>query len=124
MRHLLLPLLLLLGCNAPAQTDRLEPKAFQAMLEKKGVQLVDVRTPEEHATGHLAGSLNIDYVNGDFMAGASKLDKKRPVLLYCAAGGRSESALQDLKAAGFADVHDLVGGIKAWKKEGLPVDTK
>lgn len=107
-----------------AQSERLAPKDFQALLAKKGVQLVDVRTPEEYATGHLKGSLNIDYVNGDYMAGARKLDKARPVLLYCAAGGRSESALQDMKAAGFTDVHDLLGGIKAWKKDGLPVETK
>jgi len=124
MRTLLLPLLLLLGCNAPAQTDRLEPKAFQTHLAKKGAQLVDVRTAEEYATGHLAGSVNIDYVNADFMAGTRQLDKNRPVLLYCAAGGRSESALNDLKEAGFTDVHDLLGGIKAWKKEGLPVENK
>lgn len=124
MRTLLASLLLLGALGSAAQADRLTPKAFQAELAKAGVQLVDVRTSEEFATGHLANALNIDYVNGDFLAGAAKLDKKKPVLLYCAAGGRSESALHDLKAAGFTNVHDMLGGIKAWRKDGLPVENK
>ena len=124
MRAILAPLLLLSALSVAAQADRLSPKDFQAALAKPGVQLVDVRTSEEFATGHLANARNIDYVNGDFLAGAAKLDKTKPVLLYCAAGGRSESALHDLKAAGFTNVHDMLGGIKAWRKDGLPEENK
>ena len=124
MRAILAPLLLFAALSVAAQADRLSPKDFKAALAKPGVQLVDVRTSEEFATGHLANARNIDYVNGDFLAGAAKLDKTKPVLLYCAAGGRSESALHDLKAAGFTNVHDMLGGIKAWRKDGLPVENK
>ena len=92
MRAFLAPLLLLSALSVAAQADRLSPKDFQAALAKPGVQLVDVRTSEEFATGHLANARNIDYVNGDFLAGAAKLDKTKPVLLYCAAGGRRRSS--------------------------------
>jgi rhodanese-related sulfurtransferase len=118
---LLIATLALAACGTQAQTDRLDAPAFQERLKAKDVQLVDVRTPEEFATGHLEGAVNIDYVNGDFMAGTAVLDKTKPVLLYCAAGGRSESALGELKAAGFTQVQDLLGGINGWKKKGLPV---
>ncbi len=122
MRTLLfLAIAAITACGSQAQSDRLDAPAFQERLKAKDVQLVDVRTPEEFATGHLDGAVNIDYVNGDFMAGTAVLDKTRPVLLYCAAGGRSESALADMKAAGFTQVQDLIGGINGWKKKGLPV---
>jgi rhodanese-related sulfurtransferase len=43
------------------------------------------------------------------------LDKNKPVLVYCAAGGRSASAAKDLKKAGFKKVYDLEGGYDAWE---------
>jgi thioredoxin 1 len=109
---------------AQQTADRLEPMAFKAKLDEGNAQLVDVRTPEEFADGHLEGAVNIDWLADDFASKTTSLDKSKPVLVYCAFGGRSEEALNSLKQAGFADVHDLVGGIKAWKKGGGPVTTK
>ncbi len=118
---LILASMAFVACGTQAQTDRLDAAAFQERLTATDVQLVDVRTPEEFATGHVEGAVNIDYVNGDFMAGTKMLDKTKPVLLYCASGSRSESALGDMKAAGFKQVQDLLGGMNGWKKQGLPV---
>lgn len=128
MRTLLLAVGLALGlvhcATAQNGTDRLQPAEFKAAIAQPGVQLVDVRTPEEYAKGHLAGAVNIDWLGTDFAAGTAALDKSRPILLYCAAGGRSEEALAAVKKAGFTKAKDMLGGINAWKKAGLPVTDK
>lgn len=107
-----------------AQGDRLDATAFQSRMKEKGAQLVDVRTPGEFAKGHIAGSINNDWLEDGFLQRAGSLDKSRPVLLYCAAGGRSEEALAAMKEAGFTDVVDLREGFNGWKREGLPATTK
>ena len=118
----LLTAVLLFAAQAIAQTPaRLDPAAFQVRAQQDKVLLIDVRTPEEYAKGHLAGSRNIDWLDNGFMAVVGKLDHKAPVLLYCAVGGRSEEAAAALRKAGFTDVHDMEGGINAWKAQGLPI---
>jgi rhodanese-related sulfurtransferase len=99
----------------------LAPAAFQQAMAEPGVQLVDVRMPAEFASGHLHGAVNIDWTAKDYEAAFAKLDPKRPVLLYCHGGGRSEQALEHLAAVGY-DARHLEGGITAWKKAGLPVE--
>ncbi len=112
--------LLLTCCNAQS-SGTVGVNAFQADLTKEGVQLVDVRTPHEWSTGHIEGARHIDWFSDDFKADVAKLDKDRPVRIYCAAGGRSEEAREMLRGMGFKDVLDLDGGITAWKKAGAPV---
>ncbi len=125
MRTLLLAATLFIGLfSAFAQSDRLQPQAFQQMIGKNGAQLIDVRTPEEFAKGHIEGARNIDWLGSDFMAQAAKLDKTKPVLLYCAAGGRSEEALEAMKMAGYSKAMDMSSGFNGWKKAGLPTTTK
>jgi rhodanese-related sulfurtransferase len=90
---------------------------FKKLMKDSNAQIVDVRTANEVAQGKIQGSLNIDYFKSDFMETAkSKLDKNKPVLVYCAAGGRSASAAKDLKKAGFKKVYDLEGGYDNWKE--------
>ncbi|MFT3885535.1 MAG: rhodanese-like domain-containing protein [Flavobacteriales bacterium] len=107
-----------LRAQSPA---RLDPAAFKTQVEQGKALVIDVRTPEEYAKGHLANARNIDWLDDGFMAQAAELDHKAPVLLYCAAGGRSEEALHALQKAGFTDVHDMIGGFLAWKAKGMPV---
>lgn len=81
-------------------------------------QIVDVRTPEEHKQGSIKNALNINYYDDDFAAQAvSKLDKNKPVLLYCARGGRSAKAAKMLKKEGFTDIYDLETGYNGWGKK-------
>jgi hypothetical protein len=85
-------------------------------MKDPSAQIVDVRTSKEVAQGKIQGSVNIDYFSPTFVASAlNKLDKTKPVLVYCAAGGRSASAAKDLKKAGFKKVYDLEGGYDSWK---------
>ena len=81
-------------------------------------QLVDVRTPEEFASGHLPNAVNIPLQDLPNRLGEIAVDE--PVVLYCRSGNRSGQAAQLLTAAGYTQVLDL-GGIIAWEAAGLPV---
>ncbi len=82
----------------------------------ENVQIIDVRTPEEFADGHIQNAVNIDYFSKSFSVNISKLNKQKTLLVYCAAGGRSATAAKELKKLGFKKVYDLTGGYDDWKK--------
>lgn len=103
--------------SAGAQT-KLDANAFEAMLAKDhSVQLIDVRTPGEYNSGHLEGARMINFNGADFTTEIGKLDKSKPVAVYCAVGGRSGAAAEQLTQMGYK-VYDLTGGIRAWKAQG------
>ncbi len=91
-----------------------DAKTFKSKLTDEGVQIIDVRTPNEYAQGNIKGSINIDYFGNDFQAKLNKLDKTKPVLVYCAVGGRSGKAAKQMKKMGFMVVYDLRGGYNNW----------
>jgi len=115
-----------ISCNsAPKGNNVLNPNAFKAGLNDKTNEiLLDVRTPGEYQEGHIKGSLNIDWNNSNFSDEVAKLDKNKPVFVYCKSGGRSGSAVQALKGMGFKEVYDLDGGIMQWKNAGMPLETQ
>lgn len=123
-RVLLLLAPLFLAFPASAQEDRVDAPAFLARMKEPGAQVVDVRTPEEFAKGHIEGAVNNDWLEDGFLDRAKTLDKSKPILLYCAAGGRSEEAVAAMAQAGFTDVVDLEHGFNGWKRQALPVTTK
>lgn len=94
----------------------------------KSVQLVDVRTPSEiRQTGKIAGAWEINYASPDFKESVKRLDRKRPVVLYCASGGRSASAAAQLVQMGFTKVYNYTGGMYEWKslrKPTVPAGTQ
>ncbi len=126
MGKLLFSLLLaaVLACqhsNVKAQA-KISPADFETKLQQDStIQLIDVRTPEEYAAGHIAGSVNMNIYDDDFAVQFGKLDKNRPVLVYCAKGGRSADAAEQIAKAGYSQVFDLNGGFIAWKDAGKPV---
>lgn len=89
---------------------------FEEANSKDGVQLIDVRTPEEFAEGHIKNAVNININDAEFRSKIQALDKAKPVLVYCKAGGRSATASAILNEEGFVNIVDLDGGITAWKK--------
>lgn len=98
------------------------PVDFKKQIEEtESVQLIDVRTPGEFSAGHIIGATNVNIGDNDFMDKMNKLDKTKPVYVYCAVGGRSANAADKLATAGFANVYDLKGGITRWSNEGLTV---
>ena len=85
------------------------PDAAAAVLDPApGTLVVDVRTPAEFASGHLAGARNVD-VSGDFRARMDSVDRATPVVLYCRSGRRSGAAARTLGEMGFADVVNAGG---------------
>lgn len=96
---------------------------FASKLRELGTtgQLVDVRTSNEFAQGHLAGATNIDFKSPEFATNIDKLDKSKPVMLYCLGGSRSAGAAKILVEKGF-EVFDMHGGYVKWTSEEKPVD--
>ncbi len=108
--------------NAPkVESTDLHAMEFQAQIGQAGAVLLDVRTPAEYASGHLAGAVNMDWSAADYEAKFGTLDPKQPVLVYCAMGGRSDQAKEYLVGKGYR-VIQLIDGISGWKKAGLPVE--
>lgn len=95
---------------------------LEETLKIDDVQLVDVRTSEEYASGHIKNAKNIIYQGEYWDQQVAALDKDKPVYVYCAKGGRSAKCAAILEEAGFKKVFDLDGGITKWVNEGNPVD--
>ena len=81
--------------------------------------ILDVRTPEEFAEGHLEGAILVDFYDDDFADQLAQLDPDVPYLLYCRSGNRSGQTRGILEGLGFADVADIDGGIISWTNAGL-----
>ena len=97
-----------------------EAKEFMAFRSSEEYQLLDVRQPGEYEGEHLPGARLIPLKQ--LADGLKDLDKDKPVLVYCAVGGRSRAAAQFLSGQGFKEVYNISGGIKKWQglKAGGP----
>ncbi len=91
---------------------------FQQIIAQGNVVVIDVRTPNEYAQGHIKGAKLINLYDPNFNAQIAELDKETPTLVYCRSGRRSGSAMRKMKSAGFNTVYNLSGGIGAWMSTG------
>ncbi len=123
---LLMVLMIAVTFFAQAQTvKKLDPENFDKKLkDSKEAILIDVRTPGEYGQGHLASALSIDIYANDFKSRVGKLDKSKPVFVYCKAGSRSGSAVDIMSDMGFKEIYDLSGGIMAWQQAKKPIEKK
>ena len=104
-----------LGCRAESRGFISVGEAeFAKAIEVEGVQIVDARTASEYASGHIVGAINIDVNGAEFDAEVAKLDKERPVAVYCRSGRRSKIAAERISALGFRHITELDGGILSW----------
>lgn len=87
-----------------------------------GLVVLDVRTPEEVAAGHLPGQHNIDFYDADFVSQLDQLDKDVPYLVYCRSGNRSEVAVQQMRDLGFTTIYELEGGVLGWEQAGFELE--
>jgi rhodanese-related sulfurtransferase len=117
-----------LGLIAPAAqaedpVKNVTPKeAAQLLKEKKALQPIDVRTPDEFGDGHIAGAKNLNVLDAGFKGEVAKLDSTQPVLVYCRSGGRSSRALMTFRELGFKMVYHLEGGLMDWEDAGLDIE--
>lgn len=120
---LLATLLIAANSLAALAQQAILPVEFQELISKQeNPQLVDVRTVGEFAGGYVNGALNLDVRSDSFAQDISKMDKDRPVFVYCLSGGRSASAARQLVNMGYTEVYDMKGGIMAWKRAELPLE--
>ena len=84
------------------------------------VQLVDVREPDEWSAGHIADAVHIPMDQVDQRR--SELADDRPIVTVCRSGGRSGQVAEQLSAAGY-DARSMDGGMEAWAREGLPLQS-
>jgi len=107
--------------NGKAQKYNLTPIEFADKIkELPEAPLLDVRTPDEFSAGHLEKAQNIDWNGADFIEQIEKLDKSKPIFVYCLSGGRSGQAATKMRSLGFEQVFELSGGIMKWRSEQLP----
>ncbi|MDF7811367.1 rhodanese-like domain-containing protein [Hymenobacter sp. YC55] len=104
---------------AQTATTFTPPAVVADMLKKPRTVLLDVRTPEEFAAGHVKGAENLNFRAPDFREQVAKLDKEQNYVLYCASGNRSGQTLKLMEEAGFKNVVNA-GGFKDLKAAGLP----
>ena len=115
--------ILIIACAFIGQTNHKEvsymnitaQQAKEIMDTEEGYIILDVRTEEEYAEGHIPGAKNLDVTNeAEFLKGVDKLDKDNTIYIYCRSGRRSRTAAKHLVDRGF-NVVDLKGGYSAWE---------
>ncbi len=105
--------------------QNLDVQSFNETMRRIPARIIlDVRTAQEVAGGTLPGAVNIDFFAPDFARQVGRLDKTKSVFVYCAVGGRSSKAAQQLQQAGVKTVYNLSGGMQAWQQAGFPITKK
>ncbi|MBX2968190.1 MAG: rhodanese-like domain-containing protein [Cyclobacteriaceae bacterium] len=118
----ILALASVVSCQGQTGVQVLSVDAFEQKLNATPEKIIlDVRTNEEYVQGKMKNATQIDYYQRDFKTEVAKLDKTKPVFVYCASGLRSNSAAKILKHQGFTEVYDLKGGLNAWARSGKPI---
>ena len=116
-----LAILLLVGCSQKKQLEANYRQinmneAIAMMAEEAAYVILDVRTPEEFAAGHIPNAINIP--NEDI--GTAQIpelpDKAQVILVYCRSGNRSKQASEKLAALGYTNIVEF-GGINSWPGE-------
>lgn len=83
--------------------------------------ILDVRTPPEYSSGHLKGSINLDFRSPSFRDQIRRLNRNNAYLLYCRTGIRSVRVLLLMRSLGFRVLYNLTKGIEQWQREGYEV---
>lgn len=106
---------MLFGTAQDSAVKVLSVDEYKTQIGKGKIQLVDVRTPNEYNSGHIKNAKNIDFFAASFESQFEKLDKEKPLYIYCRSGARSKKASNKLADMGFTEIYDLKGGYQNWK---------
>ncbi|MDD5152562.1 MAG: rhodanese-like domain-containing protein [Candidatus Pacebacteria bacterium] len=98
------------------------PAEAQDLIQKEGATVIDVRTPEEYASGHIQGAINLNIQFSNFEDELKRLDTQKCYIVNCQHGFRSSRASKRMKNLGFSNVNNLLGGLDAWRSYGLGVE--
>ena len=100
---------------------RASPLEATQLINRGRTTVLDVRSTEEFAAGHLRDAKDIPLSDLASRIGELEKSKSRSVIVVCQSGARADKAVRQLAAAGFTDVQRLDGGIAAWQAAGLPL---
>jgi rhodanese-related sulfurtransferase len=97
---------------------------WQEVREKKSrAVLLDVRTPEEFASGHVPGAINIPSGNPSLVSNMWP-DPETEIWVYCRTQRRSASFAFSLRTRGYRNIYVVDGGITTWAEKGYPIDRR
>lgn len=124
-KHVFLSMLLMLvvsvgAAQAQAVKQLNSPEVSQLLKKSPKIVVLDVRTAEEFAEGHIKGAKNIDIRQPDFFSRVDQLDKKATYLLYCRTNRRSTSAVEYMTQKGFQHLYQMMDGFPGWAANNLP----
>lgn len=122
-KTVLLLLVVLAGCAQAEWKETAPAELLQRQAAGEKVLVIDVRSPEEFAAGHVPGALNLphDRITGN--EPQLKDWKQKPVVIYCKSGRRAGMAAGVLEQQGFGRLEHLSGDIGGWQAQGRPVST-
>ncbi len=106
-----------------SEAPKISLEEFERRKAEKDAVVLDVRSPEEFAAGHVPGAVNLPVKAKDFDERVAALDKKKTYLVHCAVGVRSEQACKKMSAT-VDNLFNFAGGMKAWQGAGKPVERK
>lgn len=110
----MLVMMFITSCAQTQDNNNITVEELKPLLKEK-IQLVDVRTAQEYAQGHIKDAKLIDVQSDDFETTIqNNLDKSQPVYVYCRMGGRGNTACEILKKNGFK-AYNLKGGFTEWE---------
>lgn len=120
MKSLLI--LIFIFCSAavaPAQVKNVSSEEFRSLMQSKNnAQIIDLRTNDEiKRKGSIRGSRQIDYLSANADSLIATLDKNKPVLVYCAGGGRSSDCAEKMQGLGFREIYNLEKGFDDWARK-------
>ena len=113
--------LIVLSCGPQSTNEKrvLDAEKFEIKLQEETDKIIlDVRTPDEFASGHIAGAILMNVKDPDFRERIQTLDTSKAVFVYCSAGVRSAKASSILNESGFNEVYHLEDGLEGWNAAG------
>jgi phage shock protein E len=115
----------LVGCgsdeDSTAATTTIGAQSLVEVAQTADATIIDVRTPEEFAAGHVAGALNINVESPTFVDEIATLPKDETYVVYCRSGNRSAAAAAQMADAGFTDLYDVDAGLATLAEAGVPL---
>ncbi|MEO7241629.1 MAG: rhodanese-like domain-containing protein [Variovorax sp.] len=105
-----------------AQSGSLTPAGAVQLINRERAVVIDIRTPDEYAAGHVTGARNLPLDQLEARLAGTVKKKTLPLVLVCESGARSNKATGIAKQLGYEQAQALAGGLKAWRAANLPVE--
>lgn len=118
---LLVLVILLIRSNAVKGGKKITPQDLVSLTNQDAAKLIDLRSPNEFADGHITGSINIPYADIEDRLHEIKLQEGKSLVLICDSGSQSANAGEVINKSGYQNTIILSGGIGAWKLDNLPL---